>query len=241
MRSGRRYRTASWLAAWALAVASCCSAQAATNTTQATTLATPPTTAAATVEFSNCQDGQALSPDGKWTLAGNFVDGACPASASKPAQGARDGFSASHANDFGVVLFLEDAASHARRPVAFAGYDGEAAWSPSGEAFFVNDHMGSNVTDSWLYFADSLRRVNVREAVRHADRVAARYLDGHAYFRSRQWMDGHTAMVQLCGHTDSAPSMQFDLRYSVSLDGRAKRISMRVRPITDENFQMECE
>jgi hypothetical protein len=199
------------------------------------------TTTPATLQFSNCQSAQAASPDGKWTLAGNFIDGACPPTATNPKLGTHDTFAASHANDFGVVLFVEDAATHSRRPVNFEGYDGEAAWSPSGEAFFVNDHLASNATDSWLYFAGSLRRINIRDAVRHADHSAERYFQGHAYFRTRQWMDGRTAIVQLCGHTDTYPSMQFDLRYSINLEGRAKRLSMRVRPVTDDNLTQECQ
>jgi len=202
---------------------------------------TATTAAPAMAEFSICETAQLASPDGRWTLVGNFVDGACPASAAHPAEGARDLFAAQHANDFGVVLYLEDAASHARRPVDFEGHDGEAVWSPTGEAFYVNSSVGSNVSMSWLYYAGTLRRIDIFDAVRRSDQFAARFMTGHAYFRSRQWLDSRTAMVQLCGHTDNEPSQQFDLRYSVGLDGHTRRLSTQVRPVTDENILQECE
>lgn len=221
--------TASCLVVCALAATRCLSAQSASPTT--------PTT----FEFSNCQSAQAASPDGKWTLAGVFVAGACPPTASNPQPGTRDPFAAAHANDYGVALWVEDALRHIRRAVDFLGYYGEVAWSPSGEAFFVNDHIASNTTDSWIYRTNTLERVNVRRAIRGADRQAAPYMAGHAYFRTRQWIDGRTAVVQLCGHTDAYPSQQFDLRYRMGLDGHTQRISTRVRAVTDENVQMECE
>lgn len=196
-----------------------------------------PDAVSAKIEFSNCQGAQIASPDGKWLLTARFAPGACPPTAPNVAELSKRADSSAHGNNWGIELFLEDTAKHTRRAIPFAGYNGEAGWSPSSRAFFVNDHSASNVTESTLYFTYSLRGLDVGDALRHADRGAAHYFDSHIYFQTRNWLDDRTALVQFCGHTDSYPTKQFDFRYRMDLDGHVQRVAKHVWPATTNHAE----
>jgi hypothetical protein len=196
-----------------------------------------PSAGTAKIEFSNCQAAQIASPDGKWLLTARFALGACPPTAPNVAELLKHDAPDAHGNSWGIELFLEDTITHTRHTIPFEGYDGEAGWSPSGKAFFVNDHSASNVTESSLYFTDSLRKIDAGDAILHADPGAARYFDSHIYFQTRRWLDGHTALVQLCGHTDSYPSRQFDFRYRMDLGGHVQRLAKHVWPATTNHAE----
>jgi hypothetical protein len=115
----------------------------------------------------------------------------------------------------------------------FYGYGGNAVWSPDSSAYFVNDHIASDITDSALYFLDPPnppRRIDVDQAIRVSDPEAVRYFQGHRYFIARRWLDNQLAQVQFCGHSDAAPAVEFDFRYRIGQDGKALRISRRLRP-----------
>jgi hypothetical protein len=183
--------------------------------------------------FPSCRPLRISAPGGRWTLFSPTLAPNCPT--AKDPDPAAQGIG----NDYGVELFLEDVATHHRRAVTFEGYDGEAGWSRSGLAFFVNDHIGSNSTESSLFFADSLRSIDVARAIRIADPDARRYFEVHSYFCAKKWLDDRTALVQLCGHTDEYPSMRFDFRYRVDLDGHAQRLSQSISAAAGHRY--DCE
>jgi len=79
---------------------------------------------------------------------------------------------------------------------------------------------------------EPLKRIDVAQAISRADRSAARYAHGHSYYVAREWLDNQTALVQLCGHTDNPPFVQFDIRYRVGLDGTVQRILRKLTPPT---------
>ncbi len=125
-------------------------------------------------------------------------------------------------------LFIENASTHGKRPIAFDGYSGNAVWSPDSTAFFINSHIASDETDSGLHFADPLKRIDVDEAIRHSDPAAVRFFEGHRYFIALRWLDDRIALVRFCGHPDEVPVLQFDFLYRVGSDGSAQRISRRI-------------
>ncbi len=174
--------------------------------------------------FPLCRAIHIDSPNRRWALASNcFMN--CPyGKAEVPVC----------PHDHTGGLFLESASSHRKRPIAFYGYAGNAVWSPDSAAFFVNDHIASDETNSALYAAVPFRKIDVAEAIRRSDPAAVRYFQGHRYFIAQRWLDNRAALVQFCGHTDEAPVVEFDFHYRVGIDGSAQRISRRlIQPSLD--------
>lgn len=200
----------------------------------------------AKIEFSNCQRAHAVSPDGRWKLAAHFATGACPPTALNAADAAKNADPSAHGNNWGIELVLEDTSIHTRRSVPFEGYWGEAGWSPSSHAFFVNDHSASNVTEAALYSIgpdgkQPLQKIDVTDRILRADAMAKRFSGDHEYFYVRRWIDPQRALVQVCGHapdttkrirvcdnTWGAPTVSFNFRYLVGLDGSVRPIAHHV-------------
>jgi len=201
------------------------------------------------IEFSNCQSASVVSPNGRWVLEAKFILSACPLTAKITKPTAEELTAAKSGNEWGVSLFLESVSDRNRRRVPFEkyedgnanGYEGQAAWSPSSAAFFVNNHSASDRTDAAFFLADSLRMISIDDAIFRSDPSTRRYRNEHRYFRALRWLDDHTTLVQLCGHTSEYPAQQFDFRYRVGLDGQAQRISGKVQPVTSADYKLECQ
>jgi len=175
-------------------------------------------------EFPCCHAIHIESPDRRWELGSKCTIN-CPPGEDKNWDKAAVPLCSDDPNN---ELFLEDTSTHRKRPIAFDGYDGNSVWSPDSAAFFVNDHIASDETDSALYIAHPFKRIDVDDAIRQFDPAAAPYFRGHRYFYALRWLDNRTVLVRLCGHSDNAPFVQFDFHYRVGLDGKARRISRRI-------------
>jgi hypothetical protein len=215
-----------------------------------------PDTGAAKIEFSNCQAAQIASPDGKWLLTARFAPGACPPTAPNFAEAEKKADPAVHGNGWGIELFLEDTATHTRHTIPFAGYWGQAGWSPSSQAFFVNDHSASNVTEAALYSIgldgkQPLHKIDLTDTILRTDAMAKRFSGDHEYFYVRRWIDPQRALVQVCGHapdttqrmrvcdnTWAAPTVTFNFHYRAGLDGSVRPIAHHVDKV-DANAE-EC-
>jgi hypothetical protein len=191
------------------------------------------------IEFSNCQSASVVSPDGRWLLEASFILSYCPDTKGITKPTAEEAAKVKSSN--AVSLHLESVKDGSRRPIPFDGYWGQAAWSPSGAAFFVNDHIASDETDAAIFIADSLRMIDIDEAIFHSDPSTRPYGYEHRYFSVLKWLDDRTALVQLCGHTSKSPAQLFNYRYRVSLDGSVHRVSRQVRPATNANADSECK
>ena len=175
-------------------------------------------------EFPWCRAIHMESPDGRWTLGSKCTIN-CPPGENKDWDKAAVPACSSDPNN---QLFLEDASTHRKRPIAFDGYSGNAVWSPDSASFFINNHIASDETDSALYVADPLKRIDVGEAIQRSDPTAVRFFKGHRYVIAQHWHDNRVVQIRFCGHSDDAPVVQFDYLYRVGLDGSAHRISRRL-------------
>lgn len=180
-------------------------------------------------EFPWCRAIYVESPDRRWLLGSKCTINCPPGDDKNWDRTSVPACSRDPSNE----LFLENAATHRKRPIAFDGYAGNAVWSPDSAAFFINNHSASDQTDASLYLADSPQRIDVKEAIFRSDPSTAHYRFAHRYFSALKWLDDRTALVRLCGHTDAPPPVvEFDIRYQVSLDGKAKKLSEHLSPAT---------
>ena len=167
-------------------------------------------------DFPACQPIRIASPDQRWALTTDSLALNCPGQSAGGAQSAEPA---------PILLYLRDQRTHRARRVDVVGYGGHVEWAPDSAAFFVNENVASNEGEASLYRASGLKKLDLREAILRNDRSAQRYMDGHSYVRARQWLGDDIALVQLCGHRDEAPEVQFDVRYRVSLDGHVRKVS----------------
>jgi hypothetical protein len=151
------------------------------------------------------------SPDGRYVLFGR-----------KPG----------HEPNKGPELWFEDLQGGKRVRLLELGGTARAAWSPGGTWFYVNDHWASDSARSFLYDASNLERIDVREAILKADKEAARFANGHAYFEVDRWQGSQNVAVRFHGHTDEPPVVCFDLRYNVSRTGSVKKLAQHTAAVT---------
>ena len=62
----------------------------------------------------------------------------------------------------GPQLWLEDARTHQRQKLLDISDGVSAGWSPDGTKFYLQDHSSSSSTESYIYDARSLKRVDLR-------------------------------------------------------------------------------
>jgi hypothetical protein len=174
-------------------------------------------------DFPACQPIRIASPDQHWALTTDSLALNCPGQTAVGAQSAS-------AEPAPILLYLRDQRTHRTRRVDVDGWGGHAEWAPDSFAFFVNENVASDEGEASLYRASGLKELDLREAILRNDRSAQRFMNGHSYVRARQWLGDDTALVQLCGHRDEAPEVQFDVRYQVSLDGYVRKVSENTGP-----------
>jgi hypothetical protein len=178
----------------------------------------------AAVDFPGCKPIRLSSPDRRWVLISDSVALNCP--------GQHEGNEAQSASDEDSPLrfYLTDRRTHRTRRVDVSGYGGSVQWATDSSAFFVNEHVASNEGEACFYQTSKLHKLDLREAILRADPSMEKFMDGHSYVWARQWLSNDTALVQLCGHSDEAPVVQFDVRYQVSLDGTVRKLSQQEGP-----------
>lgn len=177
-------------------------------------------------EFPACSSVRIPSPDQRWLLVSSSIALNCPATKD-----------AAEVN-VPVDLSLLNQRTHHVHKIRLNGWGGSAEWSPDSESFFVNDFEASNIRDAYLFRADPLRRLNLRSVIMQNDRSAQKWMDGHSYVIARKWVSSGTALVQLCGHTDETPAVQFDVRYRVNMDGKVEKISEHHGPPDDADCSL---
>jgi len=89
------------------------------------------------------------------------------------------------------------------------------SWSPSGENFFVNDYIGSNVTDCLVsqIGADRLSLASLTEQLARQGRNAAGGRlasiaespdNSHFYLTCRRWISNDVIEISIRGYTDES-------------------------------------
>lgn len=130
----------------------------------------------------------------------------------------------------GPQLWIEDARSHQRQKLLDISDGVSAGWSADGDRFYVQDHSSSSSTESYIYDARSLKRVDLGALVRKSDPGIGRFAAGHAYFDVDRWEGPTAVIVHFYGHTDEPPVVCFDLHYRVSLTGDVVKLEQRTFP-----------
>ena len=131
----------------------------------------------------------------------------------------------------GPQLWLEDARTHQRQKLLDISDGVSAGWSPDGTKFYLQDHSSSSSTESYIYDARSLKRVDLGALIRKSDSSISRFASGHAYFDMERWESPETVIVHFYGHTDEPPVVCFDLRYRVKLSGTTTKLEQHVFPM----------
>jgi hypothetical protein len=132
-------------------------------------------------------------------------------------------------------LWLEDEKTHKRTWIATRNSDLSAGWSPDGNAFYVQDRQASDEGILSVYKNSGARIQSVDTMILQTDPAARElFWNSHHYSKAIRWMDATHLRVRFHGHTDYYPSRCFALDYSVSLEGKLKKLSERVEPASAE-------
>ena len=131
----------------------------------------------------------------------------------------------------GPQLWLEDGRTHQRQKLLDISDGVSAGWSPDGMKFYLQDHSSSSSTESYIYDARSLKRVDLGAMIRKSDSSISRFASGHAYVNMERWESPDTVIVHFYGHTDEPPVVCFDLHYQVKLGGTPTRLNLPNYPL----------
>jgi hypothetical protein len=99
-------------------------------------------------------------------------------------------------------------------------------WAPDGKHFFVNNEIGSNITELSVFDRAGNPQQDLEEEILGANlhlQTLARS-GSHMYFDAKKWIDARTLEVEVSGHSDSTPSEEFDNRFRVTLDGMVTKL-----------------
>jgi len=105
----------------------------------------------------------------------------------------------------------------------------DVAWSPSGEAFYFTDFIGSNVSDCYVVRpgTDSTRKISLTDVITQGHFPAPAWAlqhSSHGYVACDGWLDADKLSFVLSGDSDDAPH---GFRYSFTYDlktGIAKQV-----------------
>ena len=146
------------------------------------------------------------SPDGKWILVFE-----CPNDCKER------------------KLWIEEAASHKRRPIKDYDRNLDVSWAPNGQFFFVNDNSASTNARCYVYDATTLNEMNLEKVILTGDSGASVFLNaGHSYLRAKHWINSRALLLILDGHNDGAFPRGFTLRYRLDLNGKVEKISQHI-------------
>jgi hypothetical protein len=130
----------------------------------------------------------------------------------------------------GPQLWLGDARTDQRQKLLDISDGVSAGWSPDGTKFYVQDHSSSSSTESYIYDARSLKRVDLGALITKSDSSISRFASGHAYFDMERWESPEAVIVHFYGHTDEPPVVCFDLRYRVKFSGTTTKLEEHLFP-----------
>jgi hypothetical protein len=131
----------------------------------------------------------------------------------------------------GPQFWMEDTRTHHRRKLLDIPSTLSAGWSPDGTKFYVNDHLGSDEENAYIYDAATLERIDLGARIQAADPASHRFAKGHAYYQVTRWEGSDEVAVKFFGHTDEPPVTDFDFRYRVSRAGSVKKLSQHSAPV----------
>jgi hypothetical protein len=103
-------------------------------------------------------------------------------------------------------------------------------WSPDSRHFIIVDRESSSAMISFVY--DTEGRILLQISPEGSDNELRPLANGHFYVEAQRFLNAENIRVAAYGHTDKPPVRCFRFIYSVSLGGKATRLSMRVSPAT---------
>ncbi len=88
----------------------------------------------------------------------------------------------------------------------------------------VNDQSSSDRASSYIYNAETLKRIDLEKQIRAADPDINRFTDAHLYFIVKKWETTQTVLVRFFGHTNIPPVLNFDYLYRVDRSGKVRKL-----------------
>jgi len=153
---------------------------------------------------------RSISPDGSFTLANrNCVNRDC--------------------KDIDRKLWLINNATKDRKLLLEIERNVRIGWAPTGNTFFLNDNLGSNIAEIYLYFPAEDRHVDIGESIDQKIPSDRHFENGsHHYFNALYWINGTSFLVKRFGHFDTEDGQGFTVCYRVNISGEVKRLSQSV-------------
>ncbi|HVP44406.1 MAG TPA: hypothetical protein VMS96_13315 [Terriglobales bacterium] len=98
-------------------------------------------------------------------------------------------------------IFLKERKTGQSRKVYEYGRSAAVLWAPDSKHFALNDHAGSDFTNTYVVAVDeSTPRIDVQEEIQHFVKGLAG--GHHEYFGVARWLDNRTVVVHHWGHGD---------------------------------------
>ena len=153
---------------------------------------------------------RSISPDGRFTLESrDCVNHDC--------------------KDTDRKLWLINNATKPRKLLLEIERNVRIGWAPSGSTFFLNDNLGSNVAEAYLYFPAEDRHVDIGESIDQEIPSDRHFVsDSHHYVNALYWIDETSFLVKRSGHFDTEGAQGFTVCYRVNISGKVKRLSQSV-------------
>jgi hypothetical protein len=129
-------------------------------------------------------------------------------------------------------LWLRHRGRSERRRLLELTSNARAFWSQDSRSFVIVDRAASNTMTSFICDSKGGVVLEIDGALLQYDPELRAVANGHFYVEAQRFLDARTVRVAAFGHTDDMPVRCFRFVYSVSLDGRVKRLSKRVSPAT---------
>jgi dipeptidyl aminopeptidase/acylaminoacyl peptidase len=122
-------------------------------------------------------------------------------------------------------LWLVDRRTKTRKLLLEIERNVHIGWAPRGRVFFLNDNLGSNESEAYIYFSGAGPRLDLGKLIDQQFPVADDWKRGHHYFNGVRWISAQTLLVKRFGHTDENPSKAFTICYLVNTTGHVTRLS----------------
>jgi hypothetical protein len=126
-------------------------------------------------------------------------------------------------------LWLVDQRTKNRKLLLEIERNVRVGWAPQGSIFFLNDNLGSNVSEAYVYFPGAGPRLDLGKLIDEHAPQDRRFEGGHHYFRGVRWLNTQTLIVKRFGHLDKEGGPGFTVCYLVNTTGHVTRL-----PETDE-------
>jgi len=100
-------------------------------------------------------------------------------------------------------------------------------WASSGSAFFLNNNLGSNVSEAYWYFPAEDRRVDLNDLLYEKFPKDRRFAENsHHYVNGVRWIDENTILIKRFGHFDrnNRGAKGFTICYKINATGEVKRL-----------------